>query len=1170
MSDTAPPAPRLFVSYAQNQEDVLLWRALQQIEAGFYIDVGANDPELHSVTQAFYERGWHGMNLEPLLQYQARFAELRPRDINLMLAAGSSDSDITLYDVPTIEGWATLDASVAEQYRQDGHAVRECTVPVRRLDQLCQQYVTGPIHFLKVDVEGFEAEVLRGMDFVRWRPWIVLVEAMRPNSRDSNHHEWETLLLEHDYRFANFDGLNRYYVAAEHPALLEVLRLPVNVFDAWISWHLDRAWAANQHIGPHVAHLEQQAASALAAQQQLQQQLTQITASLSWRITAPLRWLNHQLRQNLRQLPQQLLQQLLHGIKQLAKRSLLWAARQPVLQRQVRPRVAAHFPQIESRLQQTVAQIRQDPVPPPFSPAEAALPEPVRRLPLSARKILAELTRPATADALQAKATNADVSTPTRHKPRLAYISPLPPQPSGIADYSAALIPELAREYEVVVIIEQDTLGVPWISANLPVHDVAWFRQHAGQFERILYHFGNSLMHRHMFDLFDQHPGIVVLHDFFLGNILEALTNHLGETGLFARSLYRSHGWHALAERQKQGDEALSWHYPCNKMLLDLADGVIVHSNFPKQLAEQWYGSVDNWRVIPLLRTLPAASASVPSNAERKAAARAQLGLAPDAFLVCSFGLLGPTKLNPHLLAAFSASALAQQPNCQLVFVGACPASDWGKQLAEQIANPPAGQTPGRITGFVSAEDYALWLQAADVAVQLRTQSRGETSAAVLDCLLYGVPTIVNAHGSSAELPTDCVISLTDACPLSELAAALEQLWRDDAMRLALGQRGIFHAEQVHAAPAVLAQYRDAIEHFAQHSPNARLRQEIAKVRQAQQASGAAVEPTTEPTTESTTESNTAPTTAAATDLATAPPVDLAASCALASELATFLPAQPPRQCLIDISALIQIDLRTGIQRVVRAILLALIDNPPAGYRIEPVFNRAGDAPFHYARSYMAEHYGLSGFDLPDAPVELRPGDMFLGLDLLLHDIALNAARLEDMRKLGVELVFVVYDLLPLLRPDVFPPPIEPTYLRWIDTVGRLSHGLLCISQAVAHEVQDWLGQHPVPRAEPLPIGYFHLGADIDASHPTLGLPDNAPQILTALKQRPTILMVGTVEPRKGQNQALAAFDLLWQQRAGCEFGDRRQARLDGRELGATHRQPPGTRKAAVLANRHQ
>lgn len=232
-----------FVSYSQNAEDVLLWRALGHVQNGFYIDVGASDPVEHSVTKAFYERGWRGISIEPLPSFHEQFQQQRPGDINLAIAAGAADGELTLYDVPDVRGWASPDQAVAEMHRAEGHAIAELKVPVRTLASVCAEHVRGEIHFLKIDVEGFEADVLRGMDFARWRPWVLVIEATLPNSRETNHASWEDMVTGQRYRFAWFDGLNRWYVAEEHPELMQHFGIQPNVFDAFISYHLDRAWA---------------------------------------------------------------------------------------------------------------------------------------------------------------------------------------------------------------------------------------------------------------------------------------------------------------------------------------------------------------------------------------------------------------------------------------------------------------------------------------------------------------------------------------------------------------------------------------------------------------------------------------------------------------------------------------------------------------------------------------------------------------------------------------------------------------------------------------------------------------------------------------------------------------------------------------------------------------
>jgi FkbM family methyltransferase len=223
-----------FVSYAQNLEDVMLWRALKDIEKGFYIDVGANDPVVDSVTKAFYERGWRGINVEPLPSHWRDLTADRPEDINLQCAAGESKGELRLWETD-VRGWATASREVIEKHRSDGHEGEFHTVPVLRLADICADHVTGDIHFLKIDVEGFEKSVISGMDFTRFRPWIVVVEATVPNSMIENYQDWESIVLSNAYTLAYADGLNRFYIAQERLDRLErQLRYPPNTFDDYI------------------------------------------------------------------------------------------------------------------------------------------------------------------------------------------------------------------------------------------------------------------------------------------------------------------------------------------------------------------------------------------------------------------------------------------------------------------------------------------------------------------------------------------------------------------------------------------------------------------------------------------------------------------------------------------------------------------------------------------------------------------------------------------------------------------------------------------------------------------------------------------------------------------------------------------------------------------------
>jgi FkbM family methyltransferase len=222
-----------FISYAQNLEDVMLWRVFKYVKNGFYIDVGAHDPVIDSVTKAFYERDWRGINIEPVQQYHQRLCQARPHDINLAVAAGAEPGELPYYEIPD-SGLSTLDSDMAEQHKRNGWTVISRSIPVVPLASICECHAAKVIHFLKIDVEGAERQVLLGMDFHRYRPWVVLVEATIPTTQVENYAEWENILLAGGYQYVYFDGLNRFYVAVEKVTELQsYFSAPPNVFDAY-------------------------------------------------------------------------------------------------------------------------------------------------------------------------------------------------------------------------------------------------------------------------------------------------------------------------------------------------------------------------------------------------------------------------------------------------------------------------------------------------------------------------------------------------------------------------------------------------------------------------------------------------------------------------------------------------------------------------------------------------------------------------------------------------------------------------------------------------------------------------------------------------------------------------------------------------------------------------
>lgn len=495
-------------------------------------------------------------------------------------------------------------------------------------------------------------------------------------------------------------------------------------------------------------------------------------------------------------------------------------------------------------------------------------------------------------------------------KPRLAYVSPLPPVRSEIADYSRELLPDLARYYRIEVVVDQPEVSDPWLTANFPVRTAGWFEENGGLYDRILYHLGNSEHHRHMFNLIDRHPGVVVLHDFHLGGVLDRMGKTGYAAGILQKELYRSHGCSALVELAERGEAAAVRKYPCNLSVIEGADGVIVHSRQAIDLAERWYGSeaVQGWHLLPLIRQ-------------------------------------------------------------------AAPPGDAG-----------------------------------------------------------------------------------------------------NSMRVA-------------------EQYRDAVERFAQDGPHAsrrRLVQAVARIDSSRLPGDA----------------------------------DLAATASAIA--ANRRDRADTRQMFLDVSNIAEIDAKTGIQRVTRAHLKNLLREPPDGWRVEPVRALAGSS-YHHARAFLSRYLNLPSVGLPDEVVEIRRGDIFLGLDLTAHIVPDCVEFFTKACARGMQSYFVVHDLLPVYHPEWFSPGLKPVFTRWLETIARISDGIVCVSRAVADQLIEWMDNNVrLPRKGSLKIGYFHHGADFENARP-IDDHDIDHRLLAALPaDTPIFLMVGTVEPRKGHDQAIMAFEALW------------------------------------------
>jgi len=319
----------MFVSYAQNFEDVMLWRALKHIEKGFYIDIGAQDPVVDSVSLAFYEHGWRGVHVEPVSHYADKLRLARPDEKVIQAAVGSKSGVLSFFEIIDT-GLSTGDVQIAEKHRAAGLTVRESDIPCLPLCEILAHYQDREIHWMKIDVEGMEKEVIQGWLPSEVRPWMVVIESTLPNTQVETYDEWEPLLFELGYEFVYFDGLSRFYVSKAHEELKKYYRHPPNVFDNFVLGGTSGVFCVllNEKIAQHeqknqslmdtlaerdrqigelqtgverlnnewyvaktkIDELNGQVNHWRSVADGLNQELQAVYTSLSWRLTKPLRW----------------------------------------------------------------------------------------------------------------------------------------------------------------------------------------------------------------------------------------------------------------------------------------------------------------------------------------------------------------------------------------------------------------------------------------------------------------------------------------------------------------------------------------------------------------------------------------------------------------------------------------------------------------------------------------------------------------------------------------------------------------------------------------------------------------------------------------------------------------------------------------------------------------
>lgn len=665
----------------------------------------------------------------------------------------------------------------------------------------------------------------------------------------------------------------------------------------------------------------------------------------------------------------------------------------------------------------------------------------------------------------------------------LVIISPFPPDRSGVADYVVQILPYLQRYYKCLLLCDREPgQSIPTLCSTINASE---FLARPELHKRVFYHLGNSPYHLQALALLQQVPGVVLLHDFFFNEMLQ-YEGIAKKSGPPFSAIADSHGASGLFAFLHQGDGIA---LPCSRAIFEQANAVLVHSDFARSLASKWYGAAacEKTVQIPFPKEIAERAPS-----EESAAARRRLGFAETDFIVSTFGFGTPSKDHESLIEGWSLSEPGSRSDACLVFVGEFGNPSYRARIEGFIAKCGVGRNI-RFAGYADANVYKDYLRISDIAVQLRTESRGETSAATLDCLAHGVPTLSNAHGSTREISPQALWLLDEAPSSAQLAASLDRLWRDRELRQRFSDGALSYVRQRHDPEAAVSAYVAAIESAAS---SARFQHELDCIEQYTQArTGRSAE-------------------------------EDEAFCLnlLANRGRIGLP-----QILVDVSALIREDLRTGIQRVVRSLLLEMLSNPPQGFVVEPIY-LDDSLRYRYARQFVLAHFGMQQ-SIEDRLVSASADDIYFGVDLHTHTTLRTRDLLVDWRRSGVRIVNVLYDLLPLQRPDCFPNYVHDEFAEWLTCILDCSDSVLAISQTVARDLAAMTNKAPPSADQSAPgIGWFHLGSDIEASAPTKGVTNDLARLLDQINGSKFFLMVSTLEPRKGHALVLAAFDSLWDQ----------------------------------------
>jgi glycosyltransferase involved in cell wall biosynthesis len=414
---------------------------------------------------------------------------------------------------------------------------------------------------------------------------------------------------------------------------------------------------------------------------------------------------------------------------------------------------------------------------------------------------------------------------------RLAVLSPLPPAPTGIADYTA-LILSLLDAHEIDLYHDQGQVDRSHLPPRSRVSPASAFleRHRERPYDLAVYQMGNGPAHRFLYEFLSRVPGLLVLHDLVLhhsraAHFLESEAVRAWRrdpTSSAARAAaepwlasyreeleytYPGSGGRVFEAQLGTVGHLLPYAYPLVRLPVEASKAVAVHNDFMARAVRQEVPGTEVCRI-------PLPAVAQPVSRARVAAARGRLGLDPEDIVVATFGLLTPEK-QIGTVARAVARATARDSRLRLLLAGPSPDEVRLQRLLEDVGI--ARRTV--VTGRLPFEELAVHIEASDIVVQLRYPTARETSGALLRVLAQGRATVISDLAHQAEIPSDAVVRADVTDEETQVTEAVLRLAGDPAERGALGERAAAYVRRAHSLEKTRLAWEEVLERTRRRAP---------------------------------------------------------------------------------------------------------------------------------------------------------------------------------------------------------------------------------------------------------------------------------------------------------------------------------------------------------------